>query len=311
MRRAGVGLVCAVALWAVAACESGEPQRAEKGPASQPTTKVSPAVGNLCQRVQPSLAGSWQVEDRPPGTFPVSDVCWLTDSADPANRFRISVSVLPVTAQDMVGFRQEEARNLKGHYVAVPVDGGVGPGSWAVNPAAVGPWLTFHSSGRLVRVAHESAGKLDAVKAVARTIVSLPGGLPAARAVVQRPECAAGTAAAEKLLGAKATARRDTAAAGQVTCLWGVAGRSVFIEAGGPASDAGVGFMHISKAASSAGAGVRPVKVGGGGFQQDNGYLVYRVGKATFVMAFAQPESPGDSAGILALARAMVPAFDG
>ena len=301
MRRVGVGLACAVGLLALTACDSTDQPAVEDRTAAQP-------VGSLCERVRPTLTGTWKAEDAPATLSPLSDSCWLTDSTNATNRFRISVSVLPTSAKDATDIRTAEAAGLVGVYAAKQIPGGAGPDSWAMNPAAVGPWLVFRSGEQLVRVAQDTSGQLDAVRAVATTIVSLPGGIPEAPAVVRLPECAPGTAAAEKVLKAKATARRDGTVDGFAHCLWGSTTRTAYTRAGGPASDQGLDFMYTNDAGSDSWTGFRPVKVGAQGWQQPDGFTTYRVGKDTFVTVGAAPTMrPADT---LALARAILPTYN-
>lgn len=268
-------------------------------------------VGSLCERVRPTLTGTWRAEDAPATLMPLSDSCMLTDSTNPNNRFRISVSVLRTTAKDTTEIRKAEAAGLVGVYVAKQIAGGIGPDSWAMNPAAVGPWVVFRSGELLVRVAHDTSGQLDAVRAVAKTIISLAGGIPDAPAMVQRPECGPGTPAAEKVLGAKATARRDAVVDGFAHCLWGSTTTTAFTRAGNSASDQGLDFTYAKDAGSESWTGFRPVKVGAEGWQQPDGFTVYRVGKDTFVNVGAAPTSAMRPAETLALARAILPAYTG
>ncbi|WP_460651560.1 hypothetical protein [Kribbella endophytica] len=261
--------------------------------------------------MRPTLPGGWKAQDQAPTATPLSDVCWLTDSADASNQYRILVSVLPVSAQDAAVLRADEASRLKGQFTAQTVDAEVGLDSWSVDPVSAGPWLVFRSGDRLVKVGQKRSGdgQLDAVKAVARTIDSLPGGIPQAPALLRQPECERGTAAAEALLGAKAAARRDTVIDGYVTCRWGTLRRAVFIEGGGRDSEAFVAFRNLKSAGDSGSLGNRRVDVGAEGWQQDNGFMAYRVDEKTFVSVDPYPLSPVNSAGIVALARAMRPAY--
>jgi hypothetical protein len=303
MRRASVGLICGVVLMGLSACDSTDHKPVART-AAQP-------VGSLCERVQPTLTGSWKAEDAEStrGLIPLSDSCWLTDSADANNRFRISVSVLPITAEDAAEIRKSETFYAN----QVIVDGGVGSDSWAVNPSDSGPWLVFRSGERMVKVAKITSdkGQLDAVRAVAKTIDTLPGGIPAAPATVQRPECARGTAAAEELLGTSATARRDTIVNGLVRCLWGSARGTVFAEAGGMGSAPGTDFSSAKHdAPTQVAPQIVPVKVGAEGWQHADG-ISYRVGKDTYVTVGAVPQSSMQPAATLALAKAMLPAYGG
>ncbi|WP_041289394.1 hypothetical protein [Kribbella flavida] len=257
----------------------------------------------------PTLAGEWKAEEQPPASFPLADVCSLTNAADPNNQYSISLGVLPVSAQDAAELRKYDVRRLKGHYVVQPVDGGVGQDSWAVDPAAAGPWVVFRSGNRLVKVSRPLGGKgqLNAVKAVARTIERLPGGFPPTRSMHRRPECERGTAAAEKLLAAKAAARRDTLVNGFVSCRWASTRQAAVAIGGGLGSDAAIAFTNLRNAGTGPVVSNRRVPVGQEGWQQDNGFLAYQLAENAFVTVVAHPMPSTQSAGVLALARALRP----
>jgi hypothetical protein len=295
-----------LALTALSGCDS----RPAQSSAHQETATPQPA-GSLCDLIRPTLTGDWKSEQRPPANNPISDVCRLTDTADPDNQYRISVAVLPVSAQDVATMRKDEERQLKGQYVVQPVDGGIGQDSWSVNPAAVGPWVVFRSHGRLVRVAQNASGpgRLESVKAVARTIDSLSAGISAAPAIRRRPECDRGTKAAEALLGATAAARYDTVTDGFTTCRWGSPRGAVFVAAGGLGSDPGVAYMYAKDAAAKSWTGVHKVGVGDEGWQQADGFIAYRVGQDVFVNVAAMPSSAEKSPKVLDLARVIRSAY--
>ncbi|TWD81180.1 hypothetical protein FB561_2284 [Kribbella amoyensis] len=295
---------------ALSGCDAGREESAAHQTSARNTPAPLPA-GSLCDRVRPTLAGDWKAEDQPPGPFPLSDVCQLTNFADPNNRYKISVTVLPVSAADAAEFRKVEERGLKDRFVVEPVDGAVGQDSWSVNPAASGPWLVFRTGGRLVRVRQNVSGEgqLEAVEAVAQTIDSLPGGIPAAQAIQRRPECDRGTAAAERLLEAKASARRDTLVNGFVTCRWGSQRRAASTEGGGPASEAWLGFTNLKDAGDDSRSWVRRVAVGKEGWQQDDGFLAYKITENAYVNAAGYPPLTTKSAKVLDLARAIAPAY--
>ncbi|MEV6285844.1 hypothetical protein [Kribbella sp. NPDC051770] len=221
--------------------------------------------------------------------------------------------MLPVSAQDAAELRADEASRVKEQFTAQPVDGGVGLDSWSVNPVSAGPWLVFRSGDRLVKVGQNRRGdeQLEAVKAVARTVDSLPGGIRPAPAARREAKCERGTAAAEALLGAKAAARRDEIVDGLVTCRWGTLRKAVVVEGGGPDSDAAAAFRNLKSAAQDSRLGNKRVAVGAEGWQQDNGFLAYKVDEKTFVTVDPYPLSPAESASILALARAIRPAYAG
>ncbi|WP_432938858.1 hypothetical protein ACQPXM_28190 [Kribbella sp. CA-253562] len=179
-----------------------------------------------------------------------------------------------------------------------------------MNERTLGPWLVFRTSGRLVKVGQYLLGdeQLDAVKALARTIASLPG-IPPAPANVRQPKCERATAAAEALLGAKTTSRRDTIDGGIVSCRWATLRKAVFVAGGGPGSEPFISFRNLRDAGTEQSFGNHRVHVGTEGWQQDNGFLAYRVGERTFVDVEVYPMAPEKSASIVALARAMKPAY--
>jgi hypothetical protein len=243
---------------------------------------------------------------------PIADSCWLTSTTDPKNRYRIAVGVLPLTKQDIAAFRADAERGMKQRrYAAKAVDAGIGENSWSVNPAVEGPWLFFFNGGRMVRVAQESygPGQLAAITAVAKTINSLPGGIPAAPEVVGRPECERATAAAEKVLGGKALARRDAVVDGKVMCQWGSPRAGAVVLAGGPASEAATNFSVMKSTSTNPTPEARRVDVGQEGWQHDSGYLVYRIGKDLFVNIIPSTTA-GKRSAIVALGKAAVPIYD-
>ncbi|TCC55078.1 hypothetical protein E0H73_36360 [Kribbella pittospori] len=305
MRRAITILACALTALSLPACKSSDAQQQVANPIER--------SGNLCERVQPTLAGSWKAEDSEPWSrAPLSDNCWLIDTARSSHRIRVALSVLPVTAAEYVDFRKAEAQELRGSaYVTAPVDGGVGPESWAVIPAAAAPWIVVRSNDRLVRLKENSDGQggIDELRTVAKAITTLAGGLPAAKAVIERPECTRGTAAAEKALAGKAIVRRDNLVAGFAYCQWGSNNHVVYSRAGRVGSDPALNFRYMHDAGTAASVGVHPVSVGTEGWQQSDGYLAYRIGQQTFVSVAAVPDiSP---AKLLPLAQAMAPTYGG
>ncbi|MFD3406743.1 hypothetical protein ACFWUU_39015 [Kribbella sp. NPDC058693] len=182
----------------------------------------------------------------------------------------------------------------------------MGPGSWAVNPAAAAPWLVFRAGNSPIelRVLNDGSGTLDELRSIAQTILTLPGGLPTAPAVIAQPACARGTAAAEKLLGEKAVLRRDTVADGYLSCQWGSATGSVAVRSGGQGSDPSLDFGYMKDSPYA-----HPVSVGAEGWQQTGGQLVFRTAKNAYVELLATPDSILRPAGIVTLARAIAPAY--
>lgn len=307
MRRAITILACALTALSLSACKSSGAQQQVANP-------VEPS-GSICERVQPALTGNWKAEDSEPWSrAPLSDNCWLIDTAQSSHRIRVALSILPVTAAEYVDFRKAEVQDLhRSAYVTAPVDGGVGPESWAVVPAAAAPWIVVRTNDRLIRLKQDSDGQggIDELGTVARAITTLPGGLPAAKAVIERPECTRGTAAAEKALGGKAIVRRDSLVGGFAYCQWGSNSHVVYSRAGRVGSDPALDFSFMRDAGVAASVGVHPVSVGTEGWQQSNGYLAYRVGvgQQTFVSVAAVPDT--STAKLLALAQAMAPTYGG
>ncbi len=305
MRRATFSLAYALVLLAVSACDSSKQ--------TQATDKVTPPpTGNLCERVRPTLTGDWKIEEsKTVLAAPPTDSCTLTDSAQSGRGIRIAVSILPVSAAGAAEARKNDQLNLSEYAAAGIIDGGVGSDSWAWNPAAAAPWLAFRTGDRLIRLGAENAGHggLDELKALARTITSLPGGIPTAPPVVERPECARGTAAAEHVLGTKAAVRRDAVVDGYLFCLWGSAARAVQTRSGGIGSDEAVDFMAMKDLGTSMPGQAHRVSVGAEGWQQTNGILAFRTKKQTFVEVISVPFPSMRPIPIVMLARAIEPAY--
>jgi len=305
MRRAISILACALTALSLPACKSSGAQQQVADPVG--------SAGSLCERVQPTLTGKWKAEDSEPWSrAPLSDNCWLIDAAQSTHRIRVALSVLPVTAAEYADFRKAEVQDLRSSaYVTAPVDGEVGPESWAVIPAAAAPWIVVRSNDRLIRLKEDSDGQggIDELRTVAQAVTTLTGGLPAAKAVIERPECTRGTAAAEKALGGKAVVRRDSLVDGFAYCQWGSNDQVVYSRAGHVGSDPALDFGYMHSAGVAASVGVHPVSVGTEGWQQSNIYLAYRIGRQTFVGVAAAPDT--SSAKLLALAQAMAPTYGG
>jgi hypothetical protein len=240
----------------------------------------------------------------------LADGCSLVNVAQPDDLVRVTVSAIAVTDAQFDAYRKNDGEYLRElRYAAKLIDGGVGTGSWAVNPAAAAPWLVFRSGGRVIRLRmlNDGAGTLAELRSIAQAVVALPHGLPASRAQVVRPECARGTPAAERLLGGKALLRRDSVDDGYLACQWGSATRSVVVRSGEKGSDAALDFGYMKDAGSSELA--RPVLVGVEGWQQTDGQLTYRTAKGTYVEVWTSPSGKSLSSATLAVARAIAPAY--
>ncbi|GAA1157539.1 hypothetical protein GCM10009630_64600 [Kribbella jejuensis] len=274
-----------------------------------PTTHAAP-IGNLCERERPQLPGNWTTEDgeyRP--AAPLSDGCTLVDSAQPAHRIRVLVSILKVTDAQAAKFRKDDEESAAaGGYAAKVSDGGLGDGSWALDPAAAAPWLVFRIDGRQIRLSVENAGAgtLDELRSIARSITTLPGGLPTAPSMVVRPECARGTAAAERSLGTKSVLRRDALVDKHLSCRWASATRSVATFPGG---DSRIDFGYIKDAATDGLPWAHRVTVGAEAWQQDDGYLVFRSSTDQYVTVVSLPYQEMRPIPIVMLARAIAPAY--
>lgn len=296
MRR--IAAAVAVVLLGLVACDSHTTQQVVPTP--------TPA-GNLCERLAPHLTGWKAAEAGSRLTAPLADNCSLVDTTQELHRVWVGLSAIPVTDAQFAQSRKGDIEWVKGmQYAAEVIDGEVGPGSWAVNPAAAAPWLVFRAGNRPVelRMVNDGSGTLDELRSIAETIVGLPGGLPAAPTIIAQPECARGTAAAERLLGEKAILRRDTLTDGYLWCQWGSATRSVAVRSGGLGSDPALDFGYVKGGFTS-----HRVNVGAEGWQQADGQLGFRTAKGAYIELLATPDSILRPALLVALAQAIAPAY--
>ncbi|MFF1820516.1 hypothetical protein ACFVWG_24645 [Kribbella sp. NPDC058245] len=280
--------------------------QSDKKPAPAPV-----ATGNLCERMLPKLAGTWKVTAALPSALaPMADSCKLTDTEAPQHMVRVSLSILPVSAAEAVRLRKVTEENFRsGHVAAKVMDGGLGEGSWTLDPVAAAPQLGFRTADRLVLIRGDSAygsayrsdrSTLAELRDMAKAITELPNGLPIAAPIVDPPHCAPGLAAAEKALGTKAVLRRGGTVDGTTYCQWGSATDTVLIRGGGSTSDqAGIFRQYPAPPAKA-------VKVGDLGWQETNGYVTYRVAK-TYVDVFTTRD--GQAPAVLELGRAMVVSY--
>ncbi|RZT07484.1 hypothetical protein EV649_8191 [Kribbella sp. VKM Ac-2569] len=299
-RRITTTITSAVLVLTLLGCDPQTTSRSEPTPTQTPIP-----TGNLCERIQPKLAGTWTIGSPEPRLYaPLSDACLLTDTAQKAHQIQLALSAAPVTDAQSAVLRRDDAASVAGWYAAKVIDGGAGTGSWALNPAAAAPWLVVRSGGRLIRlrVVNDGAGTLDELRSIARTITALPGELPSAVAMITRPECSRGTAAAERVLGSKIVLERDALVDGHLTCQWGTATRSAVVR---PRS-----LLEFNEVKAGASAGwAHRVSVGAEGWQQSNGVLLFRTKSGTYVEVTGTPGSALRTASILALAQAIAPVY--
>lgn len=296
-RRITTTITSAVLVLTLLGCDPNATARSAPSPTPAPT-------GNLCERIQPKLTGTWTISGPEPRLYaPLSDACMLTDTAQKAHQIQLALSSVPVTDAQAAVLRRSDEASVAGWYAAKVIDGGAGTGSWALNPAAAAPWLVVRVGGRLIRLrmVNDGAGTLDELRSIARTITTLPGELPPAPAMITRPECSRGTPAAERVLGSKVVLERDALVDGQLTCQWGSATRSVVVR---PSS---LLEFNDLKAGASAGLAHRAT-VGAEGWQSD-GVLIFRTANGTYAEVTGTPGTTLRTASILALAQAIAPTY--
>jgi hypothetical protein len=261
----------------------------------------------LCERLAPQLTG-WKAAEADSGLIvPLGDGCSLVDAAADVHEVRVTLSAIPVTDAQFAESRKGDAEWVTEiGYAAKVVDGGIGPGSWAVDPAAAAPWLVFRAGNRPIklRMENDGSGTLDELRSIAQTILDLPGGLPTAQAIIARPECDRGTAAAERLLVGKAVLRRDTLTGGYLSCQWGSATGSVAVRSGGLGSDPALDFGYVRGGFHS-----HRVNVGAEGWQQTDGELAFRTAQDAYIELVATPGSTLRPGLVVALAQAIAPAY--
>ncbi|MFF0338541.1 hypothetical protein [Kribbella sp. NPDC004875] len=182
-----------------------------------PSPSAAPAE-TVCQRMDQTLVRTTlavpavDIQTKtPPTDFgpPTYDVCQLTLSNVPNGPvLSVETSVLPATAVTLAATRK--AYKGEPAQTAVVGEGGYGASTFVV----------FLQGGKLYKVAGPKA-TLAKYVVLAQEVARQAEGVPTADPVITRPECDRGTSAAEKVLGARPTARRDSETApGDPVCAW-------------------------------------------------------------------------------------------
>jgi hypothetical protein len=191
-----------------------------------PTPSVTPSgtskvADTLCVRMDPTLVQTTlavpvaNIQPKaPPPEFdiPTYDVCQFALSAGPNGPvLRVGVSVLPATPAMLAATQKAYAAHPR--EPAKPVK--IGRGGYGTST-----FLVFLSAGRMYKLSGPQA-TLAKYVALGQEVVRQAAGLADADPLITRPECDRGTAAAEKVMGAPAMARRDgQTLAGDPVCGW-------------------------------------------------------------------------------------------
>ncbi|GAA3151820.1 hypothetical protein JOF29_002454 [Kribbella aluminosa] len=234
------------------------------------------------------------------------------DPAQPTHRIQVLVSILPVTDAQAARYRKaDEVDTTQRGYAAKVTGGRMGSSSWALDPAAAAPWLVFRTGNRQVRlrVVTDGAGTMDELVSIAHAITTVPGGLPVAKPRTVRLQCDRGSAAAEHVIGGTAVVRRDALVDGHLWCAWGSEAASVWVMSGTDGSDQAFDFQLVHDAGTGTLDPSHRVSVGAEGWQQSDGYLVFRTARGQFVSISAAPNDEMKPVPIVMLARAISPAY--
>ena len=194
---------------------STTPSQTPSGPA---TSKVA---DTLCVRMDQSLVQSTlavpvvQIQPKAiPADFglPTYDVCQLGLSTSPNGPvLRVGISVLPATKATLAATQKAYAATKGAPAKPVAVgEGGFGTSTFVV----------FLLNGRLYKVSGPPA-TLAKYVVLGQEVVRQAPGLPETQPLITRPDCERGSSAAEKVMGAPATVRRDgQTAVGDLVCGW-------------------------------------------------------------------------------------------
>ncbi|TDW90283.1 hypothetical protein EV137_4096 [Kribbella pratensis] len=191
-----------------------------------PTPSVTPSgtskvADTLCVRMDPTLVQTTlavpvaNIQPKaPPPEFdiPTYDVCQFALSAGPNGPvLRVGVSVLPATPAMLAATQKAYAAHPR--EPAKPVK--IGRGGYGTST-----FLVFLSAGRMYKLSGPQA-TLAKYVVLGQEVVRQAAGLADADRLITRPECDRGTAAAEKVMGAPAMARRDgQTLVGDPVCGW-------------------------------------------------------------------------------------------
>ena len=275
------------------------PSETPSGPAS------SKVADTLCVRMDQTLVQSTlavpvvQIQPKAiPAEFglPTYDVCQLGLSTSPSGPvLRVGVSVLPATKATLTAAqRQYAATKRESAKPAVVGEGGFGTSTFVV----------FLLDGRLYKVSGPPA-TLAKYVALGHEVARQAPGLPEAQPLITRPDCERGTSAAEKVLGAPATVRRDgETAVGDPVCGW-VNPTSVLSTSVRRTPKAEALMAPIRKAATS-----QPIPLGDEGYVDTaTGRTTIRVGDDKLVDLVPLPARAVDPDLMTAFALAMSPLY--
>ncbi|GAA3145802.1 hypothetical protein JOF29_005558 [Kribbella aluminosa] len=234
-----------------------------------PTASATPA-DTVCLRIDETLVRTTLAvpvvriqRENPPAELdiPAYDVCQLslgTTANGPV--LRIGVSVLQATAATLAAARKVYAAHGREPAVTANLgEGGYGTSTFVV----------FLLDGRLYKISGPRA-TLAKYVVLGQEVARQAPGLPAPALEITRPECDAGSAAAEQVMGVPATARRDgETLVGDPVCGW-VTGTSVLYSTVRREPDAKALMAPLGKAATS-----QSIPLG------DEGYIDTATGRTT------------------------------
>ncbi|TDO57548.1 hypothetical protein EV651_111278 [Kribbella sp. VKM Ac-2571] len=188
---------------------------------SETPSETSKVADTLCVRMDPTFVQTTlavpvaNIQPKAPPAelgIPTYDVCQFALSASPNGPvLRVGVSVLPATKAMLAATQKAYAAHPR--EPALPAK--VGQGGYGTST-----FLVFLLGGKMYKLSGPQA-TLAKYVALGQEVVRQAPGLPDAERLITRPECDRGTAAAEKVLGAPAMARRDgQTLLGDPVCGW-------------------------------------------------------------------------------------------